>query len=375
MKPIRTTTTTTATTRTAAIVHHPRFFSSFLAAAALFLAAGSTVFGVVHASTEFQQASVHHRRSLEEVDPISLRSSPAGILSRRWGRARALAELEQAVEDYNADYVARQSSGSGSLGASSRHRRLICLPLEEDRFDPPPGVFAHGHVQTGDKMSLPGCFWQAIQLNQAEVPWLFALQRVPEPTMGGGGGDRVQFKEISDSGGATGGDESSITEHRPFRALDRVVGGPLDFRAPANYVFVPHYMMRALGLRPLDVVQVDQVTTVPPGSLAKLRPHSRAFARDVSNPQAVLEVEFRHYSSLTAGTVIAMDYNGKRYWFDVVELRSAPRGEKVPVVKVQDCWNSNASERAGKRQSRNKNRRRNCNQFTTTLCRVYRSQL
>jgi hypothetical protein len=96
-------------------------------------------------------------------------------------------------------------------------------------------------------------------------------------------------------------------------------------------------MMRALGLRPLDVVEVEQIETVAAGSLAKLRPHSKEFAKDISNPQAVLETELRHYSSLTQGSTIAFDYNKKRYWFDVVELRSAPRGEKVSMIKVQDC--------------------------------------
>jgi hypothetical protein len=37
------------------------------------------------------------------------------------------------------------------------------------------------------------------------------------------------------------------------------------------------------------------------------------------------------------GSTIAFDYNKKRYWFDVVELRSAPKGVKVPIIKVQDC--------------------------------------
>ena len=50
-----------------------------------------------------------------------------------------------------------------------------------------------------------------------------------------------------------------------------------------------------------------------------------------------METELRHYSSLTRGSAIAFDYNGKRYWFDVEELQSAPKGEKQPMVKVQDC--------------------------------------
>jgi hypothetical protein len=72
--------------------------------------------------------------------------------------------------------------------------------------------------------------------------------------------------------------------------------------------------------------------------MAKLRPHGREFGEDIShNPQAVLETELRHYSSLTQGATIAMRYNQKIYWFDVEELRSAPRGEKVRMIKMQDC--------------------------------------
>ncbi len=95
--------------------------------------------------------------------------------------------------------------------------------------------------------------------------------------------------------------------------------------------------MRALRLHPQDIVDVKMIATVPPGSTATFRPHSSDFTRDISNPQAVLETELRYYSSLTRGSTIAFDYNGKRYWFDVEELRMAPREEKAPMVKVQDC--------------------------------------
>ena len=237
-------------------------------------------------------------------------------------KAAEIAELEQIVEDYNADWIAT----SANKGKAVKHRRLICLPLDE-RFDPPMGVFSHKHVQTGDKMSLPACFWQAITLNHAEVPWLFQVRRVEGVT-----GPRVEFVNNNDDNV----DDNAITECKPLANLDKVVGGPIDFRAPSCYVFLPWWMMRALGLRPRDIVEVEQIETVPAGSLAKLRPHSKEFAKDISNPQAVLETELRHYSSLTQGSTIAFDYNKKRYWFDVVELRSAPRGEKVPMIKVQE---------------------------------------
>jgi ubiquitin fusion degradation protein 1 len=239
------------------------------------------------------------------------------FVSQRWEKASELAQLEQRVEDYNAEYIATCSS----TGQAVRHRRLICLPLN-DGFDPPMGVFSHGHVQTGDKMSLPPNFLQAIVLNQAEVPWLFKVERIEGVTQ-----PRV---ELTDN-------ENDITPCKPLVEVDKVVGGPLDFRAPPCYVFLPLWMMRSLGVRPRDVVQVDMVETVSPGSLARLRPHSSQFAKDIANPQAVLETQLRHYSALVQGSTIAFDYNKKRYWFDVTELRSAPRGEKEGFVKVQDC--------------------------------------
>lgn len=258
----------------------------------------------------------------QQLQPISINK----LVQQRWDAAKELAELEQQVEDYNAEWIAC----SGSTAQAVRRRRLIVLPLDES-FDPPMGAFSHGHVQTGDKMSLPPNFWQAITLNESEVPWLFQVSRIDGVTS-----PRVQWRGDDDDD-----DDNSrkqlITSHKPLKDLDSVVGGPLDFRAPNCYVFLPWWMMRALGLKPRDIVEVELIETVAPGSLAKLRPHSSQFAKDISNPQAVLETELRHYSSLVQGSTIAFDYNAKRYWFDVSELRSAPRGEKVPSIKVQDC--------------------------------------
>lgn len=85
-------------------------------------------------------------------------------IEQRLETSQALAMLEQQVEDYNAQLVATAPDAVTAVS----NRRLICLPLDE-RFDPPMGVFSHGHVQTGDKMSVPRNFWQAIQTSQAEV--------------------------------------------------------------------------------------------------------------------------------------------------------------------------------------------------------------
>lgn len=265
--------------------------------------------------------STHHATASSDLlsaAPVSLKHGIAKVWQNRWERASTVALLEQQVEDYNAAWIAQ----SGSSAQACRHRRCLVLPLDEG-FDPVVGTFSHGHVQSGDKMSLPRNFWQAIELNKAEVPWLFKVSRIDGVT-----GERVNMTVTSGP---------STDEHVPFQELDAVVGGPLDFRAPANYVFLPWWMMRSLGLRPRDIVQVELITTVPPGSLARLRPHSSSFSKNIANPQAVLETELRHYSSLTRGSTIAFDYNDQRYWLDVVDCRSAPKGEKQPMIKVQDC--------------------------------------
>ena len=241
---------------------------------------------------------------------ISLKHGISKMIKSKLEEAKSLAALEQEVEDYNAVLVA----SARDVAESSSRRRLICLPLDE-RFNPPMGSFSHEHVQTGDKMSLPKVFHSSAQLNKVEVPWLFQVSRVEGVTK-----ERVDVPD------------DLAAEH-----LNEVVGGPIDFRAPPNYIFLPWWMMRSLGVRPLDVVDVKLISTVPPGSLARLRPHSSKFSTDIANPQAVMETELRHYSSLTKGSTIAFDYNDKRYWFDVVELRAAPRGDKQPIVKVMDC--------------------------------------
>lgn len=260
---------------------------------------------------------------------LSLQHGLGKIWQTRWHKATQIALLEQQVEDYNAAWIAQ----STSTAQACRHRRCIALPLDEG-FDPVVGTFSHGHVQSGDKMSLSRNFWQAIELNKAEVPWLFKVSRVVDDKDDTGTAPRVNATTTLLSSHAIPTDQD---HHVPYQELNAVVGGPLDFRAPPNYVFLPWWMMRALGLRPRDVVQVELVRSVPAGSLARFRPKQAAFAKNIANPQAVLETELRHYSSLTRGSTIAFDYNQQRYWLDVVECRSAPKGEKQPFIKVQDC--------------------------------------
>lgn len=283
----------------------------------LFLLTLTLTILIIHRPNSFTDASTSHTRPLSSSisntyrnpsqERVSFRqSSLLSALTSKWSNAQKLAALEQSVEDYNAEIVATANDAASAVS----YRRLIVMPLDE-RFDPPSGVFSHGHVQLGDKMSLPREFWTAIQRSNAEVPWLFEVSRVPNVT-------------------------SPPYAHTQTPTLPSCVGGAIDFRSPANYVFLPRWMMLSLSLRPRDVVDVRLHQTTPPGSHVKLRPHSSKFVK-IGNHRAVLETELKHYSSLTRGSTIPFEYGGERYLFDVVDLRSAPRGERVDVAKVQDC--------------------------------------
>lgn len=268
------------------------------------------------------------------LSPRDLYDNIQQKLQHRWKEAENLAYLEQKVADYN--WISQQQSNSHKKKALF-HRRLLVLPLDEDRFDPPVGQFSHGHVETSDGIIVPSHFLQVIQDHDVQVPYLFRVSRIPE-------GDttperlyqyksQVQHVENEEKRGRSPFPQSP----KPQSLLDSVIGSSMNFRAPANYVFLPVWMIRSLGVRPFDIVVVELTETIPAGSAVTFRPHGSDFSTDIQDhPQAILETKLRHYASLTTGSTISVDYAGKRYHLDVEKVRSG-RGTGVPAVRVQDC--------------------------------------
>ena len=80
-------------------------------------------------------------------------------------------------------------------------------------------------------------------------------------------------------------------------------------------------MMQNLLLEEGDVIHISSAR-LPKGQLIKLQPHTQDFL-DISNPKAVLETTLRSYSCLTVGDCIALHYNGRRYYIDVIEAKPA----------------------------------------------------
>merc|ERR1712007_208624 len=94
--------------------------------------------------------------------------------------------------------------------------------------------------------------------------------------------------------------------------------------------------IRFLQIKPLTVVDVLLSTDVPSGSSVTFLPYSKEFTK-IKNHGAVLETELRYYSALTKGSIIPVDFSGRRYYFEVADLRSSQRREKVNMAKIQDC--------------------------------------
>eukprot|EP00592_Proboscia_alata_P015929 CAMPEP_0194399526 /NCGR_PEP_ID=MMETSP0174-20130528/126710_1 /TAXON_ID=216777 /ORGANISM="Proboscia alata, Strain PI-D3" /LENGTH=216 /DNA_ID=CAMNT_0039195947 /DNA_START=758 /DNA_END=1411 /DNA_ORIENTATION=+ len=167
-------------------------------------------------------------------------------------------------------------------------------------------VFARTRLDE-DKMSLPSMFWKVIMKSGAEVPWLFKVSRV----------DDLSRSRVSINANV------NVTKQKQTPKLTKVLGGAIDFRSLNNYFF------------PWDVVSVRLIQDVPPIVRATASRQNQIHSNQESSGGAWNRVEA--LERIGQGGEDPVDYNGKWYWFNVVDLQSAPRGEKVDMAKVQDC--------------------------------------
>ncbi|GMH53307.1 hypothetical protein TL16_g01422 [Triparma laevis f. inornata] len=212
------------------------------------------------------------------------------------------------------------------LGGSEPNKvnplNLIALPLPH-HFNPPLGSFSRDHLEDGDKISLPSSYWSSISDGRGgiryEVPWVIRISRLDSPssdpsslTTTGGTKERVSPPKKS----------LTYKSYLPSSKTS-VLCSPLDFRSPDNYVFLPPWAFRTLGLRPGEPVRCHLETNVPKGGRIKLRPLTFKNSKTcddgtpvgtakefmgISNHQAVLETELKHYSTLSSGSVVSFKF-------------------------------------------------------------------
>jgi len=82
---------------------------------------------------------------------------------------------------------------------------------------------------------------------------------------------------------------------------------------------MPYWMMELLLIEEGGFVTVTSAT-LPKATYVKLQPHNSAFI-DISNPKAVLENRLRHFSCLTEGDEIVIEYNGKPFYLTICQVK------------------------------------------------------
>ncbi|CAN0035964.1 unnamed protein product [Ectocarpus sp. 12 AP-2014] len=242
--------------------------------------------------------------------------SPLKTLEEGVPRAVALAQLEQArrtgeIEDLNVMHK-----------FDRRLERLAMVMPLTDQFDPGVTHFAHEHLQEGDKISMPASILSELMRKQAEIPWQFELKLVRRKGPG-------KFEPVD----VPAPPRAALTGRTEMPQLSAVACSILDARSPEQFVFMPDWMMKALRLRPRDIV-LYRHKDLTKASKIVLQPHSSAFLK-MSNHQAVMETELRHYSAITRGTTVAFRYRKTLYKFNVLECIDAD-GKSQEAVCVQD---------------------------------------
>ncbi|KAF5102235.1 hypothetical protein D0Z00_000418 [Geotrichum galactomycetum] len=109
-------------------------------------------------------------------------------------------------------------------------------------------------------------------------------------------------------------------------------GGVLEFTAEEGRVYLPQWMMEALGVAPGAIIKIAN-TNLEQGRFVKFEPQSTDFL-DISDPRAVLENALRNYSTMTKDDIFQISYNNKVYAIKVLEVKPVNDAESICVIET-----------------------------------------
>ena len=155
------------------------------------------------------------------------------------------------------------------------------------------GACGRDDLEAGDKVILPEAAFREVSRLRLEFPLMMHVKSVKKA-----------------------GPRSKSMAYNQFC-------GVLEFSAPPGVAHMPLWMIKSLGLREGGRVAFKSVKNLPKGELAKFQPHQKEFidfaaALGVRN---VLELAMQHYSALSVGQTIVIQYGRDKYELDVVELQ------------------------------------------------------
>lgn len=105
--------------------------------------------------------------------------------------------------------------------------------------------------------------------------------------------------------------------------------GVQEFIAEEGHANLPYWLMQNLVLSEGGMITIRNAN-LPKGNFVKFQPQTSDFL-DISNPKAVLEATLRNFTCLTKGDSIAISYNSKTFWIDVLEV--AP-GDAISIIET-----------------------------------------
>lgn len=105
--------------------------------------------------------------------------------------------------------------------------------------------------------------------------------------------------------------------------------GVQEFIAEEGHANLPYWLMQNLLVAEGGMITIRNAN-LPKGTFVKFQPQTSDFLK-ISNPKAVLEATLRGFTCLTKGDSIAINYNDKTYYIDVLEV--AP-GEAISIIET-----------------------------------------
>jgi ubiquitin fusion degradation protein 1 len=105
--------------------------------------------------------------------------------------------------------------------------------------------------------------------------------------------------------------------------------GVLEFIADEGCAYLPHWMMHNISVLEGEKILFRYVF-LEKGNYVKIQPQTSDFL-EISNTKAILESKLRNFTCLTKSDSIAIEFNEKIYWLNIIEVKP---GNAISIVET-----------------------------------------
>jgi len=105
--------------------------------------------------------------------------------------------------------------------------------------------------------------------------------------------------------------------------------GVMEFTADEGCSYIPYWMMQNLIISEGEKLTF-KYANLEKGCYVKIQPQTEDFFK-ISNPKAVLEAKLRNFTCLTKDDSIAIEYNAKIFWLNIVEVKP---GNAISIIET-----------------------------------------